>query len=46
MVTSPNYLATQAGLDVLQQGSNAGDADNHRLMSATDPRGDGLAADY
>lgn len=46
MVTSPNYLATQAGLDVLQQGSNAGDADNHRLMSATAPRGDGLAAGY
>ena len=46
MVTSSNYLATQAGLDVLQQGSNAGDADNHRLMSATAPRGDGLAAGY
>lgn len=46
IVTSPNYLATQAGLDVLQQGSNAGDADNHRLMGATDPRDDGLVVSY
>lgn len=46
MVTSPNYLATQAGLDTLQQGGYADDADNHRLMGASDPRDDGLAVGY
>ena len=28
------------------QGAILIDADNHRLMSATDPRGDSLAAGY